>query len=32
MTNYPWAFPLIIGVSLVPVLIVIRVFVRKGWM
>ena len=30
--DIPWAFPLIIVVSLVPVLIVIRVFVRRGWM
>ncbi len=32
MGDIPWAFPLIIVVSLVPVLIVIRVFVRRGWM
>jgi Mg2+ and Co2+ transporter CorA len=31
MTNWPWAFPAIIAISLVLALLVARIFIRRDW-
>jgi Mg2+ and Co2+ transporter CorA len=32
MANWPWAFPVILGLSVLLALLVARIFIRRDWM